>query len=148
MLAAFYLIVWRWLGTPDVAWALLQGDEVVVVPMAIDVGDCLAGEVKELELRVVSMSSTPVTLTGMYTSCSCLLASSLPIHLDGRGESTLRLTIHASGDPGKFTRQAVLYTDSKVSAELPITVVGKILEDNSDLVPIPQPAEALTARDD
>jgi hypothetical protein len=148
MLAAFYLIVWRWLGTPDAAWALLRGDEVVVVPTTIDVGDCMAGDVKELQLHVVSMSSSPVTLTGMYTSCSCLLASSLPIHLEGRGESTLRLTIHASGDPGNFTRQAVLYTDSKVSPELPITVVGKILENNADLVPIPQPAEALTANDD
>jgi len=148
MLVAVYLIVWRWLGAPEAAWALLHGDEIIVIPATVDVGDCSLGDVKELELRVVSLSSSPVTLTGMYTSCSCVLASSLPIHLDGRGASTLRLTIHASGDQGNFTRQAVLYTDSKVSPELPIMVVGTILEDDSDLVPIPQPAEAPTANDD
>jgi hypothetical protein len=121
---------------------------MVVIPATVELGDCLPGDVREMEFRVVNLSSSPVRLTGVHTSCSCILASSLPVVLDARGESTLRMTIHASGDEGDFTRQAVLYTDSKVSPELPITVVGKILEDNSDLVPIPQPAEALTARDD
>jgi hypothetical protein len=149
VLIAVYAIAWRWLGTSEAAWALLHGDEIVVIPATVDLGDCLAGDAKELELRVVNLSSSRVTLTGVHTSCSCILASALPEVLEPRGASTLRMTVHASGDRGSFARQAVLYTDSKASPQLPIVVVGRILEDerNADLEPIPQEANSRTSSD-
>ena len=149
LLIAVYAIAWRWLGTSEAAWALLQGDAVVVIPATVDLGDCLAGDEREVELRVVNLSSSRVTLTGVHTSCSCILASSLPEILEPRGAATLRMTVHASGNQGDFLRQAVLYTDSKVSPQLPIAVVGKILEDDRSpgLMPVPQRANARTSRD-
>jgi len=140
MLIVVYLIVWRWLGTTDAAWALLHGEEIVVIPAAVDLGDCSPGDEQEMQFRVVNMSSSPVTLTGLYTSCSCILSSSLPVRLEARGESTLRMTIHSSEDEGSFTRRAVLYTDSKVSPQLPIVVTGRILEavrSSDDVEPVP-----------
>jgi hypothetical protein len=93
------------------------------------------------------LSSTRVTVTGMHTSCSCVLASTLPLVLEPRGASTLRITIHALGEQGAFARHAVLYTDSKASPQLPITVVGKIYgeERGGALAPTPQEAVASKA---
>ena len=139
MLILVYLVVWRWLGAPEAAWALLRGEELVVIPAMVDLGDCLAGDVNELQFRVMNMSSSQVTLTGIYTSCSCILASSLPVVLDAGGATTLRMAIHSSGDQGRFTRQAVLYTDSELSPQLPILVTGTMLQHDasSDLEPTP-----------
>jgi hypothetical protein len=110
-------------------------------------GDCSAGEIQEIELRVLNLSSSRMRLTGVYTSCSCILASELPVVVDGRGASTLRLTIHASGAEGRFTRQAVLYTDSKRSPQLPVVVSGRNKGADADveLVPIAQPTSRVGA---
>jgi hypothetical protein len=150
LLLGAYLIVWQWLGSSEAAWALLRGEELAVVPVTLDIGDCRPGDVKACQLRVVSMSSSRVALTGMHTSCSCIVTSALPATLEPRGALTLRMTVHPSGDAGDFARQAVLYTDSQYSPELPIVVVGRMLEsqDDDDLAPIPQPVPAPMASDD
>ncbi|MEX0613970.1 MAG: DUF1573 domain-containing protein [Pirellulales bacterium] len=144
MLIAVYLIVCRWFGTSEAAWALLRGEDVVVIPSTVHLGDCLPGDVKEIKFRVVNMSSAPVTLTGLYTSCSCILASSLPVTLEANGACKLRITVHSSGDRGNFTRRAVLYTDSPRSRHLPMVVTGTMLEhdEDVDLEPIPIEASA------
>jgi hypothetical protein len=142
LLVAVYAIVWRWVGTPEAAWALLHGDEVAVIPATLDVGDCRAGDEKVLALRVVNLTSSPVRLTGVYTSCSCIVSSSLPAILEPRGESTLRLTVHATGERGRFARQAVLYTDSTASPQLLVLVVGRILDGAGSIDPVPTPHEA------
>ncbi len=149
-LGVAYLVVWQWLGSQEAAWALLRGEELAVVPATLDIGDCRPGDVKECQLRVVSMSSSRLAVTGMHTSCSCIVTSSLPATLEPHGALTLRMTVHPPGDAGDFARQAVLYTDSKFSPEVPIVVVGRMLEsdDGDDLAPIPQPVLGPTASDD
>jgi hypothetical protein len=136
---AFFLTAWLWLGASEAVLAMLHGEAVVIIPATVELGDCLPGDERQMQFRVVNLSSSSVTLTGIYTSCSCLLASSLPMQLEARGASTLQLTVHASGDQGDFTRQAVLYTDSDASPQLPIKLVGRIVEnDSAELEPIPQ----------
>jgi hypothetical protein len=146
LLVVFYVVVRQWPGTPAGAWALLQGDAVTVTPATVDLGECRMGEAKEMDFGLVNHSSRPVTVTGMYTSCSCLLASALPIELGPHCASVLRLTIHASGDRGEFSRQAIVYTDCETSPELSITVLGTIVGEAAALEPIAQPADVLAAR--
>jgi hypothetical protein len=147
ILVTFYLLAVGRFGTPEAAWARLQGKDIVAIPAKVHVGDCLPGAVKVLDFKVVNTSPKPVTLSGMYTSCSCLLTSSLPVRLAARDEVTLRLTIYAAGDEGQFRRHAVVYTDSSTTPELPLVVVGNILANYSELEPTAQQADPAPAHD-
>lgn len=128
ILIVVFAVATRWLGLSEAARALLRGDELAVLPSTIDLGECTAADTKEIQFRVVNMSSSPVTLTGVYTSCSCIVVGSLPAIVKAGESFPLHMTVHPSETPGRFTRSAVLYSDSNVSPQLPVEVTGRTLQ--------------------
>ncbi len=118
-------VAWRWLGSIDAAQAFLRGDELAVIPSSVDLGECAAGEAKEIQIQVVNISSSPITLTGAYTSCSCIAVSALPVTVDARGSFRLQMTVHSAESPGRFRRNAVLYSDSKATPQVSIELAGR-----------------------
>lgn len=125
------VVTWCWLGSFDAARAFIRGDDLVVIPSFVDFGNCAAGDVEETQLRIVNMSSAPITLTGVYTSCSCILVDSLPVTVEAHASFPLLLTIHSPEVSGDFSRRAVIYTTSKTSPQLPITLLGRAIAENN-----------------
>jgi hypothetical protein len=115
----------RWLGSIDAAQAFLRGDELAVIPSSVDLGECAAGEAKEIQVQVVNLSSSPITLTGAYTSCSCIAVSTLPATIAARGKYSLQMTVHSTESSGQFRRKAVLYSDSKATPQMLIELAGR-----------------------
>lgn len=146
LLIVFYLLAWVRFGAAEAAWALLHGADIAVAPATVDLGECSPGEVKDLQFRVVNLSSARVTVTGIYTSCSCLLASSLPVTLEAQSAAVVCMKIHSSQSEGEFLRQAVLYTDSQASPQLPIKMIGNINRRPAASDIEPAPPEALSHR--
>jgi hypothetical protein len=123
--------MWQQLGSLDAAWAFLRGDDIAIFPATIELGECPTGNVKETQLRVVNLSSSPVSLTGIYTSCSCVLVSALPTTIDPHATYSLHLTIHSPEQPGDFQRNAVIYTSSQTSPQFSIAISGRTRNDAS-----------------
>jgi hypothetical protein len=124
LLAVGGLIAWMF-GSREAAWQYLRGQEMVVIPSTIELRDCQVDEATEIDLKVMNLSSSPVTLTGMYTTCSCVVASNLPQTIPGHDELSLQIVVHST-DGRPFERQAILYTDSRATPELQITVLGEV----------------------
>lgn len=136
LLLAFAGLVSMMFGSREAAWEYLRGQEIVVIPSTIELKDCQVDEATEIDLRVMNLSSSPVTLTGMYTTCSCVVASKLPQTIPGHDELSLQIVVHSS-DGNPFERQAVLYTDSSATPQLQITVLGEVngRVQSSDIAP-------------
>ena len=124
-------VLWRWLDSRAAALAFLRGDELVVIPSTADLGKCSTGDVREIEFRVINVSSSPITLTGVHTSCSCILVDSLPAKVEARASFPLHMTIHSPEVQGRFTRSAVVYTNSMASPQLPIELSGQVVANDN-----------------
>lgn len=116
---------WRLLGSIAGVQAFLRGDELAVIPSSVNLGECVADEAKEIKFQVVNISSSPITLTGAYTSCSCIAVSALPATVDARGSFSLQMTVHSAESPGRFRRSAVLYSDSHATPQVSIELAGR-----------------------
>lgn len=111
------------------ARACLRGDEVVVIPGSIDLGTCRAGAALEPRVQIVNLTSSPVTVTGISTPCSCVLAGALPVTIRPYATHNLGLTIHTPEKAGGFERRAAIYTSSRVSPQFEIAITGETKAD-------------------
>jgi hypothetical protein len=112
-------------GALCVAWGRLRPKEVTVSPELIELRPTTPGGAYEVALSVTNHSHRSLRLTGMHTSCSCVLTDSLPANVRAGGSFDVHVTIHVPDDGAEFARAAVLYTDSLVVPELPISIHGR-----------------------
>ena len=120
---ANHVIEWSQLRA---TWAQLLGPDISIAPAAIELTPLAPGATCEVALSVTNHSQQPLLLTGMHTTCSCVLSDSLPAKV-GPGESLpVHITIHAPETNGEFTRSAIVYTDSLAAPQLPISISGRV----------------------
>ena len=104
----------------------LLGPDISIAPAAIELTPLAPGATCEVALSVTNHSQQPLLLTGMHTTCSCVLSDSLPAKV-GPGESLpVHITIHVPETSGEFTRFAIVYTDSLAAPQLPISIRGRV----------------------
>ncbi|HEX4413159.1 MAG TPA: DUF1573 domain-containing protein [Lacipirellulaceae bacterium] len=124
------LVLWNHFGSLAAARAFVRGDELAVLPAAIDLGACAEGGVRSVQFQVINMTGKPLALTGIHTSCSCIVASALPATIGGHAIFPLELTIHSPEHAGFFHREAILYADSQNSPQLLIEISGRTVAGN------------------
>jgi hypothetical protein len=136
-----------------VAWGRLQPNDVTVAPELIELKPTTPGGVYEVALRVSNHSQRILLLTGIHTSCSCVLTDSLPASVAAGDTFEVHVTIHAPEEAGEFSRAAVLYTDSLVVPELPIAIRGRAIGGSTsgvradELLPISADGESADVRE-
>lgn len=105
--------------------AYVRGDEAVVFPAVVELGDCEVGATVERQVQIANLTASPMTVTGISTPCSCVMTDSLPVNIASHTTQALRLTIHMPEQPGDVVRTAEIYTSSKVSPRFSVIIEGR-----------------------
>jgi hypothetical protein len=112
----------------DAAVNWLRGEDLAASPAVVDLGEFAPDDSKQIAVHILNMSPAAVTLTGIHTSCSCVTADQLPAVVESHHEYLLNLVIHSSREAGRFVREAVVYSNSKVTPRLLIRLSGRACE--------------------
>lgn len=112
--------------SPEAAMAYIRGADVIASPSVIDFGDCAPGQVKEVRIKLMNLANSMRTITGMKRSCSCILSQSLPMQIAGDCADDLMISVLCRKTPGSFTLEAIVYTDSHASPQIPVVFTGHV----------------------
>jgi hypothetical protein len=85
-----------------------------------------AGKIIDRHIRVVNLSSSPLTLTGAQQSCGCITLNEFPITIHPGGEQRLELKIGVSRKPGPFTEAIKVFSDDQGSSSFVVKVTGSV----------------------
>jgi len=123
---ALFGFAWVRTGSLDLAWPCLRGQRLVFLPPEIDCGVVPAGKIIDRHIRVVNLSSSPLTLTGAQQSCGCITLNEFPVVIGPGTEQRLDLKIGVSRKPGPFTESIKVFSDDQGSSSFVVQVTGLV----------------------
>jgi hypothetical protein len=91
-------------GSVAVALADLNGDPLVMLPTAVDVGTADPGGVVERTVEIRNLSADPVQIAMATSGCRCTEFVGLPVTIPSGERQTLTVRVTVSADPGRFRR--------------------------------------------
>ena len=108
----------------------------MIVPSRIEVGPCQFGEQREVELALKNVTSRPVRIQSVQTTCSCTTVADPPQLLEPGALVHLRLKIHCVGHPDVPYHQTIrVYAVDGGLHTVPVDVFATLTG------PFPQPKE-------
>lgn len=114
------------LGSLDATLQFLQGERILVDHPVQDVGQVPDNTSKQLVYRVTNLTSTPVRILGLHSSCSCLTPGEPP-EVIGAGESVLiPVKIHVSRLVPVFDVGLAIFTSDPATPVLRVEVTGTV----------------------
>jgi hypothetical protein len=119
--------LWMRFGSLTDAWRYAQGHRLLVEPSRLDVGEGAPGDSRESSFTVRNLSSAPVRLIGVTSSCECVATDVLPVTIAPRGRATLHVHVHLTGPAPRTVEQSLIYrTDHDQAGTLRVEVVGRV----------------------
>ena len=121
-------------GSFGAGLAYLSGDRLLVDASSRSTGEVLIGEQAMLKFHLSNRSSTPITIFGAKSSCTCTATQDLPLTLPPSSVRTLRVTYRPrpSTKFGTFAETLRLYTDYPSQSTLPLAIVGHVGRGQAD----------------
>lgn len=117
---------WWQAGSVDLVWPWLRGDRLVFEPTRIDCGDVLKSAIIEKPIRVVNLSSKPLSLLGSQESCSCITLGEFPVVIPPGKEHHLKLKIGVSQNAGPFEHSIKFFSDDRGYSTAVVTISGVV----------------------
>jgi hypothetical protein len=126
-MAAALFGVARWqTGSVELVWPWLQGQRLLVEPRQVRLGEVPPRTILERQIRVVNVSSQPMTLLGSQQSCGCITLDEFPIRIAPGQEHRVALKIGTSDKTGPFEHSIKLFTDEAGSTARQVIVAGTV----------------------
>ncbi len=125
--AIFAVLTWQH-GSGAAAIAHLRGETIVVAPNVVDLGSGPRGQFQTFALNVTNYSEKPTTIVGGTSDCSCVSTDDLPVSVESKQTSTIRVRVKFTGSPGEFRRKFVLYCDEERLKVMPVAATGRVME--------------------
>lgn len=115
----------RWqTGSSALVWPWLQGQRLLFEPTRIVLGDVPAKTVIDRQIRVVNVSSRPLSLLGSQKSCGCISLDEFPIVVPPGGDHQLQLKIGTSDKLEPVQHVIKFFSDEPGYSSVIVTVVG------------------------
>ena len=116
---------WR-TGSAELVWPWLRGDRLVFQPTRIDFGQVPKTQILERQLRVINLSSKPLTLLGSQPSCDCISLDEFPIVVPAGKPHVLTLKIGIPEKSGSFEHFIKFFSDDQDYSSVLVTVTGSV----------------------
>ena len=116
---------WR-TGSAELVWPWLRGDRVVFEPTRIDFGHVPQNQILEKQIRVVNLSSKPLTLLGSQPSCGCISLDEFPVAVPAGKPHVLTLKIATPDKSGSFEHFVTFFSDDDGYSSVIVTVSGVV----------------------
>lgn len=117
---------WWQTGSVELVWPWLRGDRLVFEPTRIDFGEVPKTQFLEKQIRVVNLSSKPLTLLGSQQSCGCISLDEFPIAVPAGKSHHLTLKIGTPEKSGSFEHTVKFFSDEPSSSVVVVTVSGSV----------------------
>ena len=116
---------WR-TGSFDLVWPWIAGQQLLFSPTRIELGQVGKNEILERRIRVVNVSSKPLSLLGSQKSCGCIGLDEFPIEIAPGESRELRLRIATGVTPGSFAHSIKFFFDEQGYSHVIVPVTGTI----------------------
>lgn len=116
-------------GSVGHAWLYANGVRVLIDNPMINLPEGKLGDHRNAEFLVYNLSTSPIQILGVNTSCGCLSSTDeLPTTVPPRGIKALRLTLHLEPTPSGKVEQSVIYhTDEPTAPDLAVKVSSRVI---------------------
>lgn len=104
----------------------LRGERLLFEPTRVVLGDVPKSEIIERQLRVVNLSSHPLTLLGSQPSCGCISLDDFPIVVPPGQEHHLKLMLGTSAKTGPFEYFIKFFSDEPGYTSVVVTISGSV----------------------
>lgn len=116
---------WR-TGSTKLIWPWLCGEQVMFEPTRIDFGQVSQNDVLERQIRVVNLSSKPLTLLGSQPSCGCISLEEFPIVVPVGKPHVLTLKIATPDKSGSFEHFIKFFSDESSRSSVVVKISGSV----------------------
>ena len=124
--AALFGFAWWRTGSVKLVRPWLRGERLLFEPTRVVLGDVPKSEIIERQLRVVNLSSHPLTLLGSQPSCGCISLDDFPIVVPPGQEHHLKLKLGTSASSGPFEHSIKFFSDEPGYTSVVVTVSGSV----------------------
>jgi hypothetical protein len=100
-------------------------------------GNLSPHEAMPVRVTLSNETDRPVQLLGAAAGCGlsiCVEADGLPMAIPPGSDRDLQIDLHASGRPGPFSDEMVIYTDCPGQLEVHLTFHGSVVEPKNPVV--------------
>lgn len=112
MAALFYLATYIF-GSVSTALAFLRGNGLIPDTYVRDFGTVSPGQHVFVTFSLKNYTKHPITLVGAKSSCTCLVASDLPVVVPPSARTELRLSARAKSRSGPYSEFVRVLNDSE-----------------------------------
>ena len=123
---ALFGYAWWQTGSVELVRPWLGGERLLFEPTRVVLGDVPKSEIIERQLRVVNLSSHPLTLLGSQPSCGCISLDDFPIVVPPGKEHHLKLKIGTSASSGSFEHHIKFFSDERGYTSVVVTISGSV----------------------
>lgn len=126
LVLASIVVAYAWWRTGALrrVWPYLAGQQLLIEPPQVDLGDIEKGMAFKRELKVVNLGSRPMTLLGAQSTCGCISLDDFPIVVPGGTEAVLGLKVGTTDKVGAFIHRIKLFTDVPGHMSVIVSVEG------------------------
>lgn len=114
--------------------ARLLGDDLVVNPQSVFLGDVAAGGLASGQFTFKNLSGAPILLLGAGVSCQCTVVDDLPCQIPAGESRTISVSLTTTEkDAGKTLAESarVYFNASRPGQKVTLTVRARVLADDS-----------------
>jgi hypothetical protein len=125
------LIVCVWIvavllfGSTSAALAFLDGERLLVDSRSKSFGTVDPGLDQSVRFSLTNWTGQPVTIVGFQASCSCTMATDLPLSIPDGGTRFVSVAVKTAKLTGDFVATVRLFTDASSLPEVRLRVAGR-----------------------
>ena len=124
-------LVYRF-GSLDAGRAWLRGQQMVIVPATLNLGDGDLNERREERLQVVNLSDKTASVLGARASCGCIMVGDqLPFELGPHESRWISITVGFVGSDRDLSNSLTFYSDLPGDSSASATINGRIRTDSA-----------------
>jgi len=123
------LVLWAYIsfGSLRIGLAFLRGEKLLPDAYSKSFGTVEAGKVQDVVFNLKNHSSTPISLIGSSSSCSCVVTGRIVGVVPAGGEWPLRVTVRTAGRKGDISEKLNVFTDSPSTPQVHLRVAGRVV---------------------
>jgi hypothetical protein len=116
---------WR-TGSLDLVWPWIVGQQLLFSPSNINLGAVPANQIIEKQIRVLNVSSAPLSLLGSQKTCNCIGLDEFPIEIAPEQTFVLRIRIRTEVKHGDFSHSIKIFCEGQAGSYLRVTINGSV----------------------
>lgn len=114
--------------------AYLNGERLLVNPIALSCGEGRPGEMRELSFTIENCTRDEVQILSNTSTCSCVSTDRLPLKVPAGATHKMTVKVGFGRKTGGFEHQVSYYTDSEYLPAFMIEIRGKVIADEKSNV--------------